>query len=204
MGSTRRNNSPLWYTFKRGFIASLRKKGLPGALEQPFNRSKQRRMQMADTLVALMLFARHHNRLQPFCTPYVTAFLEQKGRGEIGSCRLQVTWWQFFAVCHNKLQTLCVCCATNFLGQNVEGHAAMHSWRGGDKVCILLGPLRFGVLNLSHGPDIKHKRTVALGLLTMGHRQVIDRIWWKLQILFCEDLLHSNSPRSSPSGQRVG
>ena len=39
----------------------------------------------------------------------------------------------------------------------------------------MLGPLRFGVLNPSHTTEIKHTRTVALGVLTAGHTQVEGR-----------------------------
>ena len=58
-------------------------------------------------------------------------------------------------------------CVTAFLGQNSARYNAVRlSSRGGEQVCSLPGPLSFGVLNPSHRPEIKHRRTMVPGLLT--------------------------------------
>ena len=58
---------------------------------------------------------------------------------------------------------------TTFLGQASEGQRK----RAG--LLSRPGPLRLGVLNHSHQPEIKHRRTVVLGVPTARYRQVKDR-----------------------------
>ena len=64
--------------------------------------------------------------------------------------------------------------------------------------CTLQGPVRFGVLNPSNAPQIKHRRTVAPVMPMARHRKVEGRDLWKPETqrgdssLVCEDSLNSS------------
>jgi len=62
---------------------------------------------------------------------------------------------------------------TAFLGQNGAGHSAARLFSGGgEQVHALPSPLRFGGLNPSLWPELKHRRTVVPGMPTARGRQI--------------------------------
>lgn len=89
--------------------------------------------------------------------------------GSRGAHRGQIIWLQFLTVTSQQTSaTVCVHSKTAFLGQNGVRHTRCLSSLGGEHVHALLGPLKYGVLNPSHWPQIKHRRTMVPGKLTAG------------------------------------
>ena len=97
-------------------------------------------------------------------TPWAQTSSHSSARDRRSMHKGPITWLQFFTVLYPNSKHM-HSHATAFLGQNgIRYSAGRLSSREGEQVHTLLGPLRFGVLNPSPGPKIKHRRTVALGM----------------------------------------
>ena len=87
--------------------------------------------------------------------------------GDRGTRGGTITWSRLFAVLHHRLQVPAQV-YNSILGQNHAGCNASRISSGVEEpVFTLLGLLRF-VLNASHQPEIKYRRTVILGVPMAG------------------------------------
>lgn len=83
-----------------------------------------------------------------------------------------ITWSQLLTMLSQQTSaTLHVCSETAFLGQNGVRCTPEALFRGKEACPCLLGPLKYGILNSSHWPEIKHKRTVGPGQPMARYRQ---------------------------------